>query len=368
MLKGYKRKLREKVTQRKKHPTQKIDSIIQLKKRIAKRNSLLKESASSELIFAKNNNKRGIKYAGNGKATITSVELSAKFASAKRLIHTHPLIVIGKKVIQLPSPSLSDIVTLFSLEKRSSMIAVLEKKGASRVAGYMVVKRTKKSEGIIQAIKQKRIKFGKETKENKSNPNYWTELLNSLNKKEYEKLRKDTGLVRAFELIRSKSYSLNQLNQNHKSTKEYFNHKIKELRYRYNANQIDQVNFYREIARIKQEQEASDLTHKRQVNQLSFDIDKILENERFELSTLHTTQTFLEKGVIQAIQKEETTKPTLNYNGFFRVKPTTKIDEKAFNKTKKEKERIFENMLGLHLRLVPAKGYKLINRQFEKIT
>ena len=345
-MKGRMKSLRVKAIQRKQHPTQKIDAIIRLKKRTAKMGErkgdlLLAKRASNELIFAKNKQKEGYKYAGAGKATISSTELATKFARAKRMIHTHPLVVTGKKVRQVPTPSIADLVTMFSTSKKVSMVAVPEKKGASRVAGYLAVRRTKKSEKVLRAIQEKKSKFGKETAKNKTNPNYWTTFLNLLNQKEYGKIRSNTKLVKTFESIREKAQSLNQLKQNQKTANENYQYKLRELRHRYGAGQIDQITYSKEIARITQENEASKTRVSQQIEQLNKNINSILKNSKYDLSDLHTWQTFLEIGLVQAISTEGNS-PNLKHIGFFKAKPTTPVDEKTIERARIEKEQAFK--------------------------
>jgi len=371
---GRMKKLREAVLARQKSPTAKINSILRRKAMFARKNPAQIEKHSTELIFAQgtdrirvNNEetkrrKLKFKYGGEEEATITNVGLTSKFVNTRRAIHTHPLVVLKGKLRQIPSPSLADLIVLLSLNERTSMIAVPSKRGAVQVAGYMVIKKTNKSAPLVNTIKTRQKEFMNEATQNIENPLYWTKLLSLFHEEKYSLINKDTKLVKSFNAIREKSIALNQLTQIQESQQTKSTQDARVLRDRYEHGAIGQIEYSEKLNALKiktQEKKIGDIIH------LEREIFTILESERIEIAIFQAYQTLLEKGFVEEFRKNSIKNPTLENAGFQRVRPTQPIDSKLL-KSIGERKKLIEDKLGLHLRLVPAKGFELKNGQFAK--
>lgn len=369
------KKLRQMVLQRQKSPTAKINSVLRRKARFAKKNPFEMEKHSHELIFAQSGErvrtktgetkKRNIQFKYGGmNATRTSVGLAVKFSNTRRTIHTHPLVFTGGRLKQVPSPSLADLVILLSMNERSSMIAVPAKKRATQVAGYLVVKKTNKSSPLTSIIKERQNKFMVQNMRNIANPNYWGSLLNLIKEEKYSLIKEDTHLISLFNSLGSNSIKLAELNQKADLRQQGFVEKSHTLRAMYEHGNLGEVEFARKLAELKKEKEETlqDMLRKR--IHLETEMTQTLENEKNELTMLQTYQLLLERGFIEEFRKT-VKKPATENIGFQRIRPTEPIKGKLFTSTD-EKKKLIESELGLHLRLVPAKGFKLVNGQFVK--
>lgn len=370
------KKLRKHALKRQKSPTEKINSVLRRKALFAKRNPKEAEKYSHELIFAQASDNiqstRGVKkrklklkYGGTKEANITSVGLNEKFISTRRLIHTHPLIIIKKKLIQIPTPSISDLIVLLNNNAKSSLIAVPSKKNTSKIAGYLVIKKTQKSAPLLERIKRNQQRFFNNALENSENINYWTTLIKNLGEEKNKWLMSNPRLNTTIKGIISKSEEIQKINQSTELTQKRFDEKIAELRQRYYYQQIDQITFEKETAKLREEKERERIGSTRTRIQAKSEIIRLLNENKAEINLIQTHNFLLENGFINKFSEINPNKPSLYYAGFQKLKAGSSTNIKQFPNEAKKKELV-EKELGLQLRLVPTKGFKVINGQFVK--
>ncbi len=371
------KELRERVLARQKSPTAKINRVLRRKAMFAKMQPSKIAKHSHELIFAQDREKLRtregevkrrklkLKYGVAQGSTHTNVGILPKFISTRRTIHTHPLIILKGRAKQLPFPSLADLVILLSFEERSSLIAVPSKRGSREVAGYMVVKKTSKSSPLSSVIREKQKQFMGEAIQNSGNTQYWTRLLNLLNEEKYSLIKEDTQLVKAFEVIKNKSNELAQINSTHSSKVQGLSQNAKTLRTMYEQGQFDQITYSKRVAQVQNEIKQAEQNAIEERVHLERQISELLAGERFEMAMLQTFQLLLDKGFVDEFRKNLTKKTPMEPVGFQRVRPTQPTNINLVN-LQNERKKLVEEKLGLHLRLVPTKGFELRNGQFVK--
>ncbi len=366
--------LRELVIKRQKSPTAKINSILRRKAMFARKNPSEMEKHSHELIFATakervrtntgETKRRNIKFKYGGmNATRTSIGLAPKFSNTRRTIHTHPLVSTKGRLRQVPFPSLADLVIFLNRNERSSLIAVPAKKRATQIAGYMVVKKTNKSFPLTSTIREKQNAFMSQNMRNITNPNYWGELLNLIKSEKYSLIKEDTQLVSLFNLLGSNSIKLTELTQKFELKHQGFLDRAHTLRAMYENGTLGEIEFAQKTKELQIEKIETLNEINAEIGQLKMNQTQTLEKEKNELAMLQTYQLLLERGFVEDFRKTPKKQPATENAGFQRIRLTEPIDGKLFQ-SQEEKKKLVEDKLGLHLRLVPAKGFELINGQF----
>jgi hypothetical protein len=133
----------------------------------------------------------------------------------------------------------------------------------------------------------------------------------------------------------------------------------------YEEGQLDQITYSKRLAQIQREGEEANQNVIGERIHLERQISELLQGEKTEMAMLQTFQLLLDRGFVDEFRKNTTKKPPMELVRFQRVRPAQPTNINLAN-LQNERKRLVEEKLGLHLRLVPTKGFELRNGQFVK--
>jgi len=238
--------LRAKVLQRKKHPIQKINSILARKYRFATGGSAVPELMSHELGFysarAPRQKRTKLVYSVK-KAGDTFVAMGPEPIGAYRKIHTHPLLLVGTKLRQKPGTSPSDLAGFLSSNLRSTIVAVPSRRDRTRIAGVFVVR--KRPDFSEQMLVEKYSIYLPRAENLTRLPSFWAEEMQKFLQRKSEMVAREPAqkVKEVFEKCHALSTKLYALNGKIEEAQRALEYASRTLRDRMQKGQITQVQY-----------------------------------------------------------------------------------------------------------------------------
>jgi|GEM_PF-5909968 len=352
-------KLRIMAAERRKRPTQKINSILRRKKRAYERDRVAPELHSHELGFVTKKGERGVRYSVR-EATPTSVYFTTQERNARRQIHTHPWIVAGKS-IQRPVLGINDLVTFISSESKAAYVAVTSRT-RDKVAGYGVVTRKRKStpKKLLNGSLESALR----------NPMYWEGELKKLTR-----LRAETFLgerTKALNLVftRGKNLSkqLAKIQANVTTETQRHAHFQAGLKYRYNSGIISELEYAQQAARMEEEFTAKLKELEGERNATIGAIRSLVEKNSPLIDYYKNYARVAESGLMELFFPNGALPRKLEHHSFQTIKPAQgSIAYSTLGSSDVERIKKILAGLGLNFRLVPEKGFTLRNGEFVEV-